>query len=130
VTDPKQIQEWYSPATEWKLSALETGGRFYTIHPETQAEQYVEVIEKLDPPQQIVTRTVPEPPETVVKTRAYLLTEEQQGTRLTVTLTGYEPEADDTRWGHMEQDAFGFGMMLQNMKAYVEGEALPFPWGF
>jgi uncharacterized protein YndB with AHSA1/START domain len=130
ITDPKQLQAWYSPATVWQLSALEIGGRFYAHNAETDAEQYVEIIEVLDPPRQLVTRTTPEPPDTIVKTKMYTLTEENQGTRLTVTLTGYEPEADDARWGHMEQDAFGFGMMLQNVKAYLEGEALPFPWGF
>jgi hypothetical protein len=30
----------------------------------------------------------------------------------------------------MEQNAFGFGMMLSNLKAQIEGEALPFPQGF
>jgi uncharacterized protein YndB with AHSA1/START domain len=130
ITDPKQIQEWFSPTTVWQLSALEIGGRFYVHNAENDSEMYVEIIEVLDPLHQLITRTVPEPPDTVVKTKAYTLTEENQGTRLIVTLTGYEPEADDSRWNHMEQDAFGFGMMLQNTKAYVEGQSLPFPMGF
>jgi uncharacterized protein YndB with AHSA1/START domain len=130
VTDPKRIQQWFSPTTEWQLSALEVGGRFYVFDKETQKEMYVEIIELLDPPHKIVTRTVPEPPDTIVKGRTYTLTEENGGTRLLLTIVGYEPEADDTRWGHMEQDTFGIGMMLQNTKAFVEGESLPFPWGF
>jgi hypothetical protein len=56
--------------------------------------------------------------------------EEHGGTRLTLTLAGYEQEPDDTRWGHIEENAFGFGMMLQNTKAHAEGRNLPFPWGF
>ncbi|MEO8612650.1 MAG: SRPBCC family protein [Chloroflexota bacterium] len=130
ITNPKQIQSWFSPNTVWQLSALEIGGRFFVHNAEDNGEMYVEIIDVLNPYNQLVTRTVPEPPDTVVKTKAYTLIEENQGTRLIVTLTGYEPESDDTRWNHMEQDAFGFGMMLQNTKAYIEGKELPFPMGF
>jgi hypothetical protein len=115
---------------DWELSALEVGGRLYIYNSETNNEMYVEIIELVDPPHQLVTRIVPEPPSTVVKGRTYTLKEETGGARLTVALTGYEQELEDARWRTMEENAFGFGMMLQNAKAYVEGESLPFPWGF
>jgi uncharacterized protein YndB with AHSA1/START domain len=130
VTDPAQIQMWMSPNTPWQLSALEIGGRFYVHNAETNSEMYVEVIELLDPSHQLATRTVPEPPDTIVKGKIYTLTEENGGTRLTVMLSGYEQEPEETRWGNMEQNTFGFGMMLQNTKAYLEGQELPFPFGF
>lgn len=130
VSDPAQIQQWYSPGTTGHLSALEVGGRFYLQHPETGGETYVEIIERLDPPHQLVTKCVPEPPDTILKSKTYTLTEENGGTRLTLTLAGYEPEPEDTRWNRMEENAFGFGMMLQNTKAFVEGKPLPFPFGF
>jgi uncharacterized protein YndB with AHSA1/START domain len=130
ITDPKQLQQWFSPNTVWQLSKLEVGGRFYVHNDETNADMYVQIIERLDPPHQLITRTVPEPPDTVDKSTIYTLIEENGGTRLILTLIGYEPEAESSRWGHMEQDAFGFGMMLQNTKAFVEGNPLPFPWGF
>jgi len=62
--------------------------------------------------------------------KTYILTEEHGGTRLTVTLSGYEQEPNDTRWNNLERDTFGFGMMLQNTKAYIEGQSLPYPGGF
>jgi len=130
VTDPTQFPAWFSPTTTWNLSALDVGGRYYVENPETNTEMYVQVIEALDSHHQIVLRALPEPPDTVVKTQIYTLVDENGGTRLYVTLIGYEPEAESTRWGHMEQDAFGFGMMLQNIKAHAEGQSLPFPWGF
>jgi uncharacterized protein YndB with AHSA1/START domain len=130
VTDPKQIQQWFSPTTPWELSALEVGGRYYVYNSETGSEMYVQVIELIDPPHQLVTRSLPEPPDTIVKTTTYTLTEEDGGTRLTLTHSGYEQSPDDTRWGEMEQNTFGFGMMLQNAKAYLEGQNLPFPGGF
>lgn len=129
ITDPKQLQQWYSPATPWLLSVLEVGGRLYVYNVETETEMYTQLIMLLDPPHQLVTRTVANPPETPYST-TWHLDEENGGTRLTITHSGYELEQDSTRHPNMEQNAFGFGMMLANLKAYTEGEALPNPYGF
>lgn len=130
ITDPRQIQQWFSPTTPWEMSALEVGGRLYVHNAETNTEMYVQTIELVDPPHRFVTQSVPESPDTVTKVTMYTLMEDNGGTRLTVTLTGYEQEPGDVRWSAMEENGFGFGMMLQNTKAYLEGTALPFPWGF
>jgi len=130
ITDPKQIQQWFSPATPWELSALEVGGRLYVYDAENDTEMYTQTIELVDPPHRLVTRSVAEPPDTMVQDTMYTLVEENGGTRLTLTYSGYEQEPDATRWSHMEENSFGFGMMLQNTKAFIEGEALPFPGGF
>ncbi|MFN8531789.1 MAG: SRPBCC family protein [Anaerolineae bacterium] len=129
ITDPKQLQQWFSPSTPWGLTALEVGGRLYTYHVETETETYAEVIEHVDPPLQLVTRTAVTPPDTPHFT-TWRLDEEQGGTRLTITHSGYELEPETTRHPNMEQNAFGFGMMLANAKAYNEGKALPYPFGF
>jgi uncharacterized protein YndB with AHSA1/START domain len=130
ITDPKQIQAWFSPNTVWQVSAPEVGGRIFVHNEETGGEMYVENIQTFDPPNRLTTQAIPEPPDTVVKLKTYTLREENRGTRLTLTLAGYEQDPEETRWGHMEQDASGFGMMLQNTKAHLEGKPLPFPWGF
>ncbi len=130
VTEPEKITSWYSPSVPWELTALEVGGRYSVPNPESETGVYVEIIELLDPPRQIVTRIVPEPGSGVVKGRTYTLEEENGGTRLTVTLSGYETVPEEARWSSMEQDTFGFGMMLQNVKAVLEGEELPYPFGF
>lgn len=130
VTEPEQITTWFSPATPWELSALEVGGQYSVPNPDPDTEMYVEIIELLDPPYQIATRIVAEAGSAVVKGRTYTLEEENGGTRLTVTLSGYETVPEEARWSSMEQDTFGFGMMLQNVKAVVEGKELPFPFGF
>jgi hypothetical protein len=82
ITDPLQIEMWFSPGTSWKLTALEVGGRLFVPDPETGAD------------------------------------------------SGYELLPEDERWNAMEQNAFGFGMMLENLRAYIEGEDLPSPGGF
>ncbi|KPV45879.1 hypothetical protein SE17_43925, partial [Kouleothrix aurantiaca] len=40
VTDPAQMEHWFSPGTSWQMSALEVGGKLFTLNPETGAEQY------------------------------------------------------------------------------------------
>ncbi len=126
ITDPKQIEGWFSPGTPWQLSALEVGGRLFVRNQETSEEMYTQVIERIDPPQLLITRSAPEASETTT----YTLTEERDGTRLTITHSGYEVQPEQQRWGSMEQNAFGFGMMLDNAKAYIEGTNVPYPGGF
>lgn len=130
ITDPVELQKWFSPTTPWVLTALEVGGRFFVRDEETGAEMYTQVIELLDPPNRLVTRTVPEPPDTIVSGTTYTLSEEDGGTRLTVTLSGYEQQPEESRWDNMEQNTLGFGLMLLNVKAHVEGQDLPHPVGF
>ena len=129
ITDPAQLESWFSPGTSWKLTALEAGGRLFTPDPETGDETNVQVIQLVDPPQRFVTHSLPASPGSAEVT-AYLLQEERGGTRLTITNSGYELLPDDERWSTMEQNAFGFGMMLENLRAYIESNDLPTPGGF
>jgi len=129
ITEPDQLDKWFSPGTEWRGTGLEVGGRIFVLNPETNTEMYTQVIDLVDPPRRLVTRSVPEPPETPHVT-TWSLQEEKGGTRLTITFSGFELEAEDVRWVNMEQHSFGFGMMLANLAAHVEGRSLPIPQGF
>ena len=129
ITDPTQLENWFSPGTSWTLTALEVGGRLFIPDPDTGDETNVQVIQLLDPPEHFVTHSLPESPGSSEVT-AYLLQEERGGTRLTITNSGYELLPDDRRWSAMEQNAFGFGMMLENLRAYLESRDLPTPGGF
>jgi uncharacterized protein YndB with AHSA1/START domain len=129
ITDPIQLERWFSPGMPWKLTALEVGGRLFTPDPATGDETYVQVIELIDVPQRFVTRSIPSSPGSS-ETTAYLLQEERDGTRLTITNSGYELLSGDERWNTMEQNAFGYGMMLENLRAFIENKDLPTPGGF
>lgn len=129
VTEPAQIERWFSPGTPWCLTELAVGGRLFVPNAETGAEMYTQVITLLDPPHQLTTQTQAEPSE-IPYTTTYTLHEERGGTRLTITHAGYQLDPSDMRWFGAEQNAFGFGMMLENVKAAVEGTDLPYPGGF
>lgn len=87
------------------------------------------MIEEVEPPRVLVTRSLPTPEETSKVTR-WVLTDENGGTRLAVIHSGYENDPEAARHDPMEQNAFGFGMMLENVKAVVEGTDVPYPFGF
>jgi uncharacterized protein YndB with AHSA1/START domain len=129
VTDPAEIAQWFSPGTQWRGTGLHVGGTISIIDAETGADTNMQVIDLVDPPVQLVTRTVGESTAPTYITD-WSLAEEDGGTRLTITHSGYETVAEAGPGDDMEQNAFGFGMMLANLKAQVEGEPLPFPWGF
>jgi uncharacterized protein YndB with AHSA1/START domain len=129
VTDPAEIAQWFSPGTEWRGTGLHVGGTMSIIDAATGADTHMQVIDIVDPPVQLVTRTLGEPSAPTYITD-WRLAEEDGGTRLSITHSGYETVAEAGPGDDMEQNAFGFGMMLANLKAQVEGEELPFPWGF
>jgi uncharacterized protein YndB with AHSA1/START domain len=129
LTDPTEIQQWFSPGTPWRLSALEVGGELSPVDPETGADIATSVIDVLDPPRQFVVRAAPGK-SAFYDVTDHTLIEENGGTRLVLTNTGYDRETADERHQKLEQNAFGFGMMLENLEAYVTGRELPYPFGF
>ena len=129
ITDPMQLEMWFSPGTSWKLTALEVGGKLFIPDPETGDKTNVQVIQLIEPLHRFVTQSLSASPGSSEVT-TYLLEEEQQGTRLTITNSGYELFPEDERWNTMEQNAFGFGMMLENLRASIENQELPTPGGF
>ena len=129
LTDPQEFQRWFSPTTPWVLTALEVGGRLFVVDPETKAELYTSVITALDPPARLEFHH-PAGAEATEKHTTYTLAEEAGGTRLTLVYTGYENDPAEVRWFSLEQTTFGYGGMLANLKAAVEGTALAVPGGF
>jgi uncharacterized protein YndB with AHSA1/START domain len=129
ITDPAQIEIWFSPGMQWRGTSLQVGGKMAVYDPETNHDLIVQVVEKVDPPRQLVMRSEVQPPDTPHVT-TWTLEEENGGTRLTLTFTGYELEPDSTRDKNMDENGVGFTMMLENIKAHVEGVSLPYPQGF
>jgi len=129
ITDPKQVEQWFAPGTSFKSSGSGVGAKLYVENPETGAEMYVQILEIVDPPNRLVLRSQPEPPDPPFIT-SYRLEEENDGTRLTFTYSGYEGLPDDIRQQLMDENSTGFDLMLGNVKAFIEGTSLPHPEGF
>jgi uncharacterized protein YndB with AHSA1/START domain len=129
LTDPQQVAAWFAPGTTFKSTGSEVGSKLYVEHPETGAEMYVQILEIVDPPAQLVLRSQAEPPDPSFVT-SYRLDEEKNGTRLTLVFGGYEALPEELREQLMDENAAGFELMLGNIKAVIEGTPLPNPQGF
>lgn len=127
ITDPEQIEKWFSPGIVWHSTGFHVGGKIYVLDEQTQTEMYTQVIEQIEPLHVLVMRSAsPETPYTTT----YHLYEENGGTRLVLRHGGYEFESEETRQKNMEQNGVGFEMFMANIKAAVEGTPLPHPMGF
>lgn len=130
ISDPAQMQKWFSPNTPWRgKGGLQVGATFSVYDAATDSDLYTQKIERVDAPRELVTRSLPTPPEPSYVTQ-WVLEPDKNGTRLSLSFFAYEYTPTDAQSQTMEQHAFGFGMMLQNLKASVEDEPLPFPGGF
>lgn len=126
ITDPKQVEAWFSPGTQWEYTRLELGGRLFHRNPETGEEMYAQVVDVLDPPNELATRADSDKPSVTT----YTLVEENGGTRLLFRYSGYEWMDEATRKERLNQDSMGFDLMLGNIQALIEGRPLPNPGGF
>lgn len=129
ITDPDQIAKWFSPGMQWRSTGQQVGGRLSVIDPATDTVLVTQVIEVADPPHKLVTRQEVQPGDPAHVT-TWTLAAENGGTRLTLIYSGFEQEPEDVRQQNMDQHGVGFGMMLENVKAQVEGTPLPYPQGF
>jgi uncharacterized protein YndB with AHSA1/START domain len=126
ITDPAQVEQWFAPGTTFKSTGSGVGARLYIVDPETGGETHTQVIDVFDEPSRLVTRSLAEPPSFT----SYRLDIEKNGTRLTLTYGGYELQSPDARQRNMEENAFGFGFVLGNIKGFIEGTPMPQPEGF
>jgi uncharacterized protein YndB with AHSA1/START domain len=127
ITDPAQIQQWFSPTTPWVLTAMAVGGQLYANGYESQTG----IIELIDAPRQFTYRWgVPTSDTTFSVTTSFALEEENGGTRVRLIETFYETVPGTVREKGLDQNSQGWAMALENLKAYLDGKALPYPEGF
>jgi uncharacterized protein YndB with AHSA1/START domain len=123
VTEPGQLAQWFAPGSPWEIPQLEanTTVKFHN----TATEILLATIQTADPPQQFTLRWEPEEDGTILTT-TFLLEEENDGTRITIRETGFESLAADIRQQRIEQTAAGYGISLENLRAYLMRELIPY----
>src|SRR5690349_21814178 len=120
VSDPAQIAQWFAPGIDFTKN-----GDILSIR---MGEQYIEVavVEVVDPPHQLTTRSLPDR----LVTTTYLLEAENGGTRVTVTEAGLEALPETARKQRLEQNGPTWDAALENLKAFINDKPLPRPEGF
>ena len=123
LTEPEQLARWYASGSPWEIPqlAVNTTIKFHN----TATEILLATIQTVDPPQQFTLRWEPEEDGTVLTT-SFILAAENDGTRVTIRETGFETLAAEIHRPRVEQTAAGYGMSLENLKAYLIGEPIPY----
>lgn len=118
ITQADQIMQWWGGGDHWEISALHVGA---TITFGDPTEPMLATIAVLDPPRQFTIQWPPQPQyHSIAMFTSYVLEEERDGTRVTVTETGFEALPDSIRQQRFDQTAAGYARVLDSLRAYVE----------
>lgn len=125
VTEAGELSLWYAPGSPWDIPSLEPGATVYfhhspnAYHTGTDVVTLRAIIEGLEPLQHIALRWDLGIPDYEMIT-TFLLAKEGDGIRVTMTETGYETKEQ------AKPTEEGYAMSLENLKAHLEGRALPY----
>ncbi len=119
ITDSQQLQQWWGDY--WEISAVEVGATVKFGEPEDFMLAAVSVV---DPPREFGIQWPPQEQYHMIDiTTTFLLDEENNGTRITVTETGFDALPDDIRQKRYDQTASGYETVLKDLKELVEGKS-------
>jgi uncharacterized protein YndB with AHSA1/START domain len=121
VTDPAQVATWFAPGAV--MNQTDDGKISVRV---SDMDIEVAVVEIVDPPRQITTRSLPD---RLIAT-TYILEEENGGTRFTVMESGLELLSEDEREMRISQNGKTWELALENLSAFIDGRELPSPHGF
>ena len=123
ITETEHIKQWWGAAGYAEISELSPGA---TIKFGTGDGAIFATIRRVDPPQKFVYEWPPHPRYfSVPFVTSYILEEENGGTRVNFSESGFEAWPDDeARRSRYKRISGEFRMVLENLKAYLEGRAL------
>lgn len=127
VTTPAGLNAWYAPGSTWEIPMLKLGATVAFHH--VSSETLHATIDVLDPMDEFGLRWQPDKtyPQLVLVT-CFILEDEQNGTRMTMTECGYEALPEDARQEWVDSTNAGYGMSMENLKAHLEGRSIPHIW--
>lgn len=124
ITETEQIGQWWGAPGYAEITELDTGAR---IKFGTEDGPIFATIRVVDPPHEFVYEWPPHPRYfSVPFVTRYTLDEENGGTQVTFSESGFDAWPDDeARRARFERISREFRMVLENLKAYLEGRSLP-----
>lgn len=126
VTEPQHLNQWYATYYHWDIPALQVGTIVKFYNKDNAADVQSATIQVVDPPRQFTLRweAHKDYPATLLVT-SFLLKTENDGTRVTIHESGYETLPADERHQWLDATGNGYGMSVENLKAYLEGRPIP-----
>ncbi|MFN8374412.1 MAG: SRPBCC domain-containing protein [Anaerolineae bacterium] len=120
ITETEQIMRWWNKDDRWEIPALRVGEtiKFIFGNPVTVMLATIDVVE---PPHKFSLLWPPQPQyHNLRMVLTYVLTEENGGTRVTVSETGFEALPDAVRQERFEKTGAGYTIVLHNLKTLLE----------
>ncbi len=120
ITEAAQLEQWFAPGCRWEIEALQIGAtvKFYN----TPDDIALHTIAVLDSARQFALRWFEQ--ENMPMLTTFLLSEENNGTRVTVIESGFEQMADGMRQKRVSQTEAGYSDSLNNLKVHLEGGSI------
>ncbi len=126
VTKPEQLNQWYATYYHWSIPALEIGTTVKFYNKDDDTDMQVAKIEVVNPPREFTLRWQPDqtyPAMSLIT--SFLIQAENDGTRVTISESGYEWLPDDVRQKWFDATSGGYTLSMENLKGYLEGHAIP-----
>jgi uncharacterized protein YndB with AHSA1/START domain len=124
ITDPGHLAQWLLPPA---LGAdMKRGPNGIILVSMGGMEIPVAVLEEVEPLRLVRSYGLPDH----VISITYLLEDENNGTRITVTMNGFEQLPVDARQDRIKPAGMAWEKALANLRAHVTGATLPFPEGY
>jgi len=118
VTQSEQIRQWWG-GDYWEITALQVGA---TVKFGDPNDLMIATVAVVDPPREFSLQWPPQPQyHSTAFFTTFRLEEENSGTRVTVTETGFEGLPDDIRQERYDSTGKGYETVLESLKVYVEG---------
>lgn len=117
ITEAEQIRQWWG-GDHWEIAALQVGATVAFGDPDDLMFATIAVV---DPPREFSLRWPPQSQyHSIEMITTFRLEEENGGTRVTVTESGFEALPGDVRQQRVDSTAQGYETVLAGLKAYVE----------
>jgi uncharacterized protein YndB with AHSA1/START domain len=119
ITEPKHLEQWYAPGCAWDIPTLQAGAtvKFYN----TPIDVQLATIEVVEPLREFTLRWQLDPMHPgLTLTNTFLLSPENDSTRLTVSQAGYESLPEGMRQEQLSMDEEAYTAIAESLKEYIE----------
>src|SRR6476661_3274862 len=118
ILQPDQLAQWFlPPALGAQMKRDEKGTLFVSMGGMDIPAAVIEVVSESH---QLISRSLPD----MLLTTTYTLEDEKSGTRLTVTMSGFEAMPQQAAQERLDPSSAGWEKALSNLKAYIDGAEL------
>lgn len=119
ITNPKNLSKWHTPLS-MRFDKLVVGEPIFFEYENIANQGSIAIVE---PQTRFAYRWKAHEDYEIQTLVTYTLKEVDEGTRVTVTETGFEALPVEARQGQIDNNTQGWGIVLDRMKAHVESES-------